>query len=68
MHRYIIPVWWSMCADFEVEANNLKEAIQKVEDDSDHWQLDGEYIDGSFTVNIECAEELNNERYDDDSE
>ena len=62
MPKFTIPVWWSLACDMEVEADNLQEAIRKVERQEIPWPDDsqGEYIDGSFTVNVECAETLEN--------
>lgn len=57
MPKYTIPVFWSMANDIEVEADSLEEAI-KAAKDYDLPQEGAEYIDGSFTVNRECAEAL----------
>jgi len=48
---YKIPVYWTMCDTMEVEAESLKEALDKA---IDVLPLpDGIYVDGSFTVEME---------------
>lgn len=54
MPKYIITAEWTMCDEYEVEAESIAEAIRQVEeDDRDHsiWQ-DPKYVDGSFVVVI----------------
>jgi hypothetical protein len=54
--KYKIPVYWTMFDTMHVEANSLKEAIRKA---VDVLPLpDGDYVDGSFTVEVETLNEL----------
>jgi hypothetical protein len=49
--KYKIPVYWTMAGTMHVEADSLKEAIRK---SIDVLPLpDGDYVDGSFTVEME---------------
>lgn len=63
MPTFKVPVIWSLVGEFEVEANSLDEAIEKVENnENDAYPLDkahGEYIDDSLIVNLDCAKEAN---------
>jgi len=53
---YKIPVYWTMFDTMEVEASSLKEAIDKA---IDIMALpDGDYVDGSFTVETQTLNEL----------
>lgn len=53
--KYRIPVSWEMYGHVEVEADSLEEAISIAE--SDETPLpDGDYINGSFEVDYEIAE------------
>ena len=57
MAIFKISVDWSVCGSVKVEANNLQEAIQKVQEDLDAPLPDNScYIDGSFQVNREMSE------------
>jgi len=56
MHTFLIPVYWEVSADIEVEADSLEEAYQKANEVA---LPEGNYIDGSFEINREYAEELN---------
>lgn len=60
--KYTVCVWWSVGADIQVEAESFEEAMKKAKD-ADELPDDGEYIDGSFTVNVEATEAVN-EPYD----
>lgn len=63
--KYIIPVSWSMSHEFIVEANSLKEAIEI----SDRLPLpQGDFIDGSYEINAEVAEEINDNLTSEDRE
>lgn len=53
---YKIPVYWTMFDTMEVEADSLKEAIDLA---IDSLSLpDGDYVDGSFTVEMETLNEI----------
>lgn len=57
MKTWIIPVEWKMCANIEVEANTLAEAMEVARDDEgvipipSHTESD--YIDGSWSLSYE---------------
>lgn len=53
MKKYKIPCSWQMYGYKEVEAENLKEAIEIVEEES---LPDGDYIEGSFEIDTEILE------------
>jgi hypothetical protein len=56
MKTYKIPVYWTMYDTMEVEASSLKEAINKT---IDTLPLPtGEFVDGSFTVEMDTLNEL----------
>ena len=56
MSIYNIPVSWSVYTEFEVEANSLKEAISL----ANKMEMPmGEYIDGSYEINNEFIESVN---------
>ena len=56
MKTYRIPVYWTMYDTMEVEANSLKEAINMA---IDTLPLpDGEFVDGSFTIEMETLNEI----------
>lgn len=60
MAKFIIPLFWSMSNDIEIESNSLEEAIRMAKK-SDPSMLDAQYIDNSYTINRECAEALSQE-------
>jgi hypothetical protein len=49
MKTYSIPVYWSVAAKMEIEANNLEEALAIA--DEAPLPSDGDYIEGSFEIN-----------------
>lgn len=61
---YKIAVTWGMAGYIEVEAETIKEAMERVKDSPDDWDLPydgGYYVDGSFrptTNNVEEMKEL----------
>ena len=61
MKFYKIPCAWEVYGCVEVAANSLAEAIEKVEDDGFPLPSQFDYVDGSFEVEIQVAEEINNE-------
>lgn len=53
---YKIPVYWTMFDTMEVDAESLKEAIDLA---IDSLPLpNGDYVDGSFTVEMETLNEI----------
>lgn len=50
--KWIMPVTWEMCAYITVEANSLEEAMETAQDKSGNMPLplDGEYVEGSWTL------------------
>jgi hypothetical protein len=53
---YKIPVYWTMFDTMRIEADSLKEAIDKA---IDIMPLpEGDYVDGSFTVEMETLNEI----------
>lgn len=66
MKTFKIPIFWQESAEIDVEADSLDEAIQKVQHHEENniegledAMFNGEYIDASLEVNIECARILN---------
>ena len=56
MKTYNIGVVWQMYGTVEVEANNLEEAIHILHSTDVPLPDNGEYIEGSFEVDVEgCA-------------
>ena len=53
MKTYKIGVVWQMYGYVEVEANSLVEAIHIVHSRDMPLPMDGEYIEGSFEVDVE---------------
>ena len=53
---YKIPVYWTMFDTMEVEADSLKDAISKAVDIMPLPQ--GDYVDGSFTVEMQTLNEI----------
>lgn len=53
MKTYKIGVVWQMYGTVEVEANNLEEAIHIVHSTDVPLPDNGEYIEGSFEVDVE---------------
>jgi hypothetical protein len=56
LYEFRIPVSWSMTGVVYIEARNLDDAIESA---SSADLPDGEYMDGSWEVDQECAEEFN---------
>ena len=53
MKTYKIGVVWQMYGTVEVEANNLEEAIHILHSTDVPLPDNGEYIEGSFEVDVE---------------
>lgn len=62
--EYLIPVEWSMYSTVRVQADNLKHALEKVQNHIDDIPLDSgknaEYVDGSYMVSGETSEDFIN--------
>ena len=58
---FTVPVTWYMSGTYEVTANNLDEAIEKVLGGADLCSKlpKGDYIDDSMEVNMDLVRELN---------
>lgn len=57
MKTYKIPVTWSVIGQVEIDAESLEEAILKAEDAN--LPTDSDYLEGSFSVDHDCIEYLN---------
>lgn len=59
MPQYKIPATWSVSATFDVEADCLQEAIEKVETGEEPARLPrGSYIDDSFEIDDDVLQEF----------
>lgn len=58
MNKVKIAVTWEMCGYIEVDAVSTEEAMQKVKNDPDDYDLpkNGDYVDGSFHLSTEDVE------------
>ena len=57
---YEIPCVWEVYGTLEVEASSLEEAIELAEDTERYGLPDNsDYVDGSFQVDRDIAEEIN---------
>lgn len=59
MQTFKIPVDWQVYGVCFVEAFNLEEAINKVEDEETPYPSISDNTEGSLKVNFELVEELN---------
>ena len=57
---YEVPCSWEVYGTVEVAARSLDEAIEKVEDNDFPLPSKSSYVDGSFQVDRDIAEEINN--------
>lgn len=57
--EYELKVYWENCGTIKVKADSLEQAIRYAENSS--LPEISEYVPDSFNVDIECAEEWNNE-------
>lgn len=55
--QFIIPVSWTMAADMVIFAPTYEDACAEAEDSN--LPEDGEYVDGSFEINHDLADDLN---------
>jgi len=61
---FTIAVEWSNCAEIEVKADSLEEALKIADEEGVSMTTQNkEYIDGSFQVNEEFSKYLNSEEY-----
>ena len=56
---YEIPCSWEVYGTLEVEASSLEEAIELAERDDSPMPDASDYVDGSFEVDRDVAEEIN---------
>jgi hypothetical protein len=56
---YEIPCSWEVYGTMEVEASSLEEAIELAERDDSPMPDASDYVDGSFEVDRDVAEEIN---------
>ena len=61
MSKFKIPVEWKITGTLEIEANSLKEAKTKAEASDQELPVDSFYLEGSFQVIDEIAEEMNDD-------
>lgn len=59
MAKFIIPCTWEMYGVMAVEADSLEEACLKAEDDKAGFPEEKHYVDGTFEVDRDLAEEMN---------
>lgn len=57
LYTFTIPVSWMLCSEVTIQATSLEEAHAIA--DGSPLPDDGQYIDGSWEVNIDCMDELN---------
>jgi len=48
MNTYKIPCTWQMYGYYTIEANSIKEALQKAEDSN--LPTDSDFVEGSFEI------------------
>lgn len=60
--KYTIPCSWEMYGELTIEADSLEEACLKAEEDSAGLPEEKHYVDGSFEVDRDLAEEMNKEK------
>jgi len=51
MNTYKIPCTWQMYGYYHIEANSIKEALQKAEDSN--LPTDSDFLEGSFEIDNE---------------
>jgi hypothetical protein len=57
MAKIKVSVEWLMCGTVVVESDNVQNAIDEIENNPDiPLPDDGDYVDGSFTINREMTE------------
>ena len=56
---YEIPCTWEVYGTIEIEDDSLEEAIELAERDDSPMPDDSDYVDGSFQVDRDIAEEIN---------
>jgi len=62
MKKYRIPCYWEQYGEIEVEAKSLEEALDLACGPETPLPPEGTYIEGSFTINYDMVEALNDER------
>jgi len=59
MKTYTIPISWEVAGEVEIDAENIDEAVAKVESPDFIYPSVDYNIDGSVVVNYDIIEELN---------
>ena len=57
--RYKVMVEWVVCAEVEVEASSIDEAIDEVNFNDSLIPAEGSYVDGSLVINYEMTYQNN---------
>ena len=55
-----VAVTWQMCGYVDITADTMEEAMEKFNNESDYIKLptNGEYVDGSFELSSDDADEM----------
>ena len=55
-----VSVTWQMCGYVDIPADTMEEAMEKFNNESDYIKLptNGEYVDGSFELSSDDADEM----------
>lgn len=55
-----VAVTWQMCGYVDIPADTMEEAMEKFNNESDYIKLptNGEYVDGSFELSSDDADEM----------
>lgn len=64
MKKFTVFYDYTMCGQIEIEADNLEEAIKKLEEDEELQRknsAEDHYVDSSFTINRQPTETVNKE-------
>lgn len=56
MKTFKIPVSWSVCAEVDIEAETLDDAIEVAKNGDIPLPLDWSYLDGSWEVDADLAD------------
>jgi len=61
MKKFIIPCYWEMSGNIEIEAETVEDAVMIAEDPEQCLPLDSSYIANSFHVDHEVVDSYNDE-------
>lgn len=64
MPKFKIACSWEVCGEFEIEADNMNQALKQAAETKDIIDLpkDREYINGSFQINEGMSKWINGEK------